>query len=147
MPAQESQNGVSHAGEPQPATLLVVDDEPGVVDAICETLHGDPAYRILSTTDPERALAILRGDDPVDLLITDLFMPEMDGPTLLTAGRRMRPNLRAVFTTGMASDNQLRQWRSQGQPIVAKPWTDRELKDAIGKSLVRANSIKERNGR
>ena len=144
MPEQQTRTTDNQPEAQHVSTLLVVDDEPGVVDAVCETLYGDPAYRILSTTDPFRALEILKGKDRVDLLITDLFMPEMDGPSLLTAGRSTRPDLLAVFTTGMASDHQLRQWRSQGQPIVAKPWTERELRDAIGKSLMRVHALKGR---
>ncbi len=63
-------------------TLLIVDDEDAVVYAIREAL-GDAKYRVITTTDPAQALQILETDDSVDLLITDLFMPAMDGGTLL----------------------------------------------------------------
>ena len=125
------------------STLLVVDDEPGVVDAIREALH-ETDYRVFSTTNPRHALEILGADTPIDLLITDIFMPSMDGPTLLEKARRVKPELGALFTTGLASDQQLRKWRSRGQPIVAKPWTDRQLRDAVDRALRSTSTRKER---
>ena len=118
------------------ATVLVVDDEDGVLHAIRHTLkHLD--CRIVATTDAHHALQIIENDGSIDLLITDLFMPAMDGATLLDKSRRIRPNLRVVLTTGAASEQQLRRWRARGELIVSKPWLDDELVDAVRKALIR----------
>jgi two-component system cell cycle sensor histidine kinase/response regulator CckA len=119
------------------ATVLVVDDEDGVLHAIRHTLE-NLDYRIVATTDAHYALQILENDSSIDLLITDLFMPAMDGATLLDRSRRIRPNLRVVLTSGIASEQQLRRWRARGEVIVPKPWFDEELVDAVRKALVRA---------
>jgi CheY-like chemotaxis protein len=119
-------------------TLLIVDDEDAVVDAIREAL-GDLQYRVITTTDPAQALKILESDHPVDLLITDLFMPAMDGATLLKKGRQIRPGLSAVLTTGAASGDQIRRWKARGELIVIKPWLDGEFPAAVEKALKRRN--------
>jgi CheY-like chemotaxis protein len=72
-------------------------------------------------------------------------MPDMDGPELLEQGRRKRPQLPALFTTGMASDQELRRWRSKGQPIVAKPWKDAQLRDTIHRLLSLDNPVVKRH--
>lgn len=118
------------------ATLLVVDDEDGVLHAIRHTLK-DLDYRIVATTDAHYALQVLESDSSIDLLITDLFMPAMDGATLLDRSRRIRPNLRVVLTSGVASEQQLRRWRARGEVIVPKPWFAEELVDAVRKALMR----------
>jgi DNA-binding response OmpR family regulator len=71
-------------------TLLIVDDENGVIDAIHQTLEAS-GYRVLATTDPHRALAMLRAGEAVDLMIIDLFMPAMDGGTLLRSAAGFAP--------------------------------------------------------
>ena len=88
-------------------TVLVVDDEAGVLHAIDETLQGLD-YRTIATTDARSALAIVKSDSSIDFLITDLFMPGMDGATLLRKSREIRPNRRVVVTTGVVSNEQVR---------------------------------------
>jgi two-component system cell cycle sensor histidine kinase/response regulator CckA len=119
-------------------TLLIVDDEDAVVYAIREAL-ADPKYRVITTTDPAHALQILETDGSVDLLITDLFMPAMDGGTLLKKGRQLRPGLSAVLTTGAASGDQLKRWKARGEFIVAKPWLEGEFAAVVEKALKRRN--------
>lgn len=116
--------------------ILIVDDEPGVVSAIEEAL-APLGFSISTTTDPHQALRLLTADDSIDLLITDLFMPSMDGATLLECGRRIRPNLRAVLTTGLASDLEIRRWRRQGEVIVTKPWLEEDFMGAVERALRR----------
>jgi CheY-like chemotaxis protein len=117
-------------------TVLIVDDEDGVLYAIRQTL-GDLDYRLITTTDPHHALQILKTDISIDLLITDLFMPTVDGATLLEQSRQIRPGLRVVLTTGAASDQDLRRWRARGELIVSKPWLDKEFTNKVEKALMR----------
>ena len=118
-------------------TVLIVDDEDGVIYCIEQTL-AELNYRLITTTSPHRALQILQSDASIDLLITDLFMPAMDGAVLLDRSRRLRPGLRAVLTTGVASDQQMRRWRARGELVVSKPWLDKEFLDVVNKALMRA---------
>src|SRR4051812_36282572 len=95
-------------------TILVVDDEEFVIEAVRETLLDCP-FRLIATTDPHHALTILQGSEPVDLLVTDLFMPSMDGARLLKEGRRFRPALKAILLTGAASHDEHRRWSRRGE--------------------------------
>jgi DNA-binding NtrC family response regulator len=90
-------------------TILMVDGEPGVLETICESLR-DFGCSLITT-----------------LLITDLFMPSMDGARLLKETRRIRPRLHVVLLTGMASQQELLKWRRRGEYVVAKPWLEDEL--------------------
>ena len=128
----------SQANQPVPSqdphTLLIVDDEVGVIDAIRESLC-ELNYHLISTTDPQRALEIIQSGSRVDVLITDLFMPSMDGATLLKQSRQVLPGLKAVLTTGAASPDQLRRWRARGELVVMKPWLEGEFADVVGRAL------------
>lgn len=131
MKASQSQAKVE---PPAKRTILVVDDEADVLGAIRDTLEG-PAYRLIVTTDPHFAFETLRGNKSIELLIADLFMPAMNGATLLHECRQIRPGLHAILTTGAASAEQLRAWRLRGETIVLKPWLDDELTVAVQKAL------------
>jgi CheY-like chemotaxis protein len=114
--------------------LLIVDDEDGVIHAIRETLQV-LQYRMIGTTDPFRALDLIQLDRSIVLLVTDLYMPAMDGEDLLEKGRKIRPGLPAVLTTGIASDEQLKFWKKRGELVIGKPWIDQEFVEAVRKAL------------
>jgi CheY-like chemotaxis protein len=116
------------------ATILIVDDEQGVLEAVCESLR-DFGYSLITTTDPHHALSIIRGQQPLALLITDLFMPSMNGARLLKAARKLRPTLCTVVLTGIASEQELSKWRRRGEHIVAKPWLENEFITTVTKAL------------
>jgi len=115
-------------------TVLVVDDERAVLSAIEQALEGFTC-RLITTTDPHQALRILAAEEAIDLLITDIFMPFMDGETLLRRSRRLRPGLKAILTTGAASDQKLRQWRARREVIISKPWLDEDFLTAVESAL------------
>jgi two-component system cell cycle sensor histidine kinase/response regulator CckA len=117
-------------------TLLIVDDEDGVIYAIRQTLEAC-SYHLLATTDPHRALAIIRSGQPIDLIIIDLFMPSLDGATLLKECRRVRGDLKAILTTGIASGMEARRWRARGEVVVTKPWRDTDFINTVKRSLGR----------
>ncbi len=114
--------------------LLIVDDEIAVIEMILQipALH---AYKIVATTDPRKALEIIRTDHAIDVLVTDLFMPAMEGGSLLESSREIRPGLKIVLTTGAASDQEIRRWRRRGELVVPKPWREHEFIRAIESAL------------
>jgi CheY-like chemotaxis protein len=115
--------------------ILLVDDEQGVLDAACEALE-TLECRVLATTDPLRALDIIRSDAPLSLLITDLFMPGMDGKRLLKAAQACRPGLPIMLITGVGSPEEIRKWRRKGHRLVAKPWLGNELIASVEQVLL-----------
>src|SRR5206468_10313989 len=82
-------------------TVLLVEDEP-MVRGVAEralTRHG---YTVITADNGEDALEILARNEPVDLLISDVVMPGMDGPTMVREARQSRPDLKILFMSGYA---------------------------------------------
>ena len=85
-------------------TVLLVEDEDGVRDLIQELLQ-ENGYTVISARNGREALhSFLTASRPIDLLITDVVMPEMGGPELSRKLREIRPSLRVLFTSGYADN-------------------------------------------
>ncbi|MEQ1864674.1 MAG: ATP-binding protein [Micropepsaceae bacterium] len=85
-------------------TILLVEDEDAVRDFAVRalTMRG---YRVLDASGGEEALDIVKDHDgPIDLLISDVVMPSMDGPALVKAVREIMPGLRTIFISGYAEE-------------------------------------------
>ena len=83
-------------------TILLVEDEESVRTIAAKTLR-KRGYRVIEAGDGEEALEWLEdGIEPVDLLLSDVVMPGMDGPTLLREGRDLLGGARIVFMSGYA---------------------------------------------
>ncbi len=87
-----------------PETILLVEDEEMILSlgkAILER-HG---YSVLASRDPQEALEMVQSyDSPVDLLITDVVMPNMNGRDLEEKVKRLNPGIKVVFMSGYTSD-------------------------------------------
>ena len=85
-------------------TILLVEDEDAVRDFAVRalTMRG---YKVLDACGGEEALEIVREHNgPIDLLVSDVVMPSMDGPALLKAVREIKPDLRVIFISGYAEE-------------------------------------------
>jgi len=82
--------------------ILYVEDDPALRISTCDMLD-DMGYDVIEAEDGPIALEWLRQGQPLDLLLTDVKMPLMNGRELAAEARRLRPGLTVVFTTG-ASD-------------------------------------------
>jgi len=90
------------------ATILVVEDTGAVRDLVARTLEA-AGYTVLTAPTGEAALELLAATDvQVDLLLTDLVMPGLDGHTLARQVAAMRPGLRAVYMSGHTYDEIVR---------------------------------------
>ena len=97
----ETRKPVSLSGQ---GTILFVEDEASVRLIAAKTLR-KRGYKVIEAEDGEEALEILEeGEHDFDLLISDVVMPGMDGPTLLKKGRTMLKETRIVFISGYAED-------------------------------------------
>jgi PAS domain S-box-containing protein len=85
------------------ARVLLVDDEALVREIITEGLEA-AGYAVLSVGSAVEAIEFLDSGQTVELLITDLSMPGMDGITLIREAQKRRPGLRAILLTGFATD-------------------------------------------
>ncbi|HSZ11861.1 MAG TPA: response regulator, partial [Rhizomicrobium sp.] len=85
-------------------TILLVEDEEAVRSFAARALRMR-GYNVLEAPGGEEALEIVRNHKPtIHLLITDVVMPNMDGPTLVRAVRRLRPDMQIVFMSGYAEE-------------------------------------------
>jgi PAS domain S-box-containing protein len=103
-------------------TVLVVEDEPVVRGVILEMLH-DQGYRTLEAVDGPSGLRILRRDERIDLLVTDVGLPGMNGRQLADQARETRPELKILFITGYAESVAISDGFLQpGMEMITKPF-------------------------
>jgi PAS domain S-box-containing protein len=102
--------------------VLVVEDEQAVRDLVVEVLS-DLGYRAIQATDGLSGLKILESDDPIDLLVTDVGLPGMNGRQLAEAARTTRPDLKILFMTGYAETSVLEAgFIKRGMDMITKPF-------------------------
>jgi DNA-binding NtrC family response regulator len=105
-------------------TVLLVDDEPGVRFALSEVLH-DRGYRVISVASGREALDALEG---VDVVVTDLSMPGMDGLELVSQIAARAPTLPVILLTAHGSENLVRIASSRGAcGCLSKPFDIDEI--------------------
>ena len=119
------------------ASILVVDDEPGVRELAAAALQ-DMGYNVLSAEDGNRAIDVLRSDVPIDLLFTDIVMPNgLDGFELAKIANEIRPDMPIVFTTGHAEIalKELKKDLSKKIKVLGKPYRINDLNNMISTVL------------
>lgn len=115
-------------------TVLLVDDEPGVRFALSEVLH-DRGYRVVSAGSGPEALAALDG---VDVVVTDLSMPGMDGLELVSQIAARAPALPVILLTAHGSEHLLRIASSRGAcGCLSKPFDIDEIAQVVERALGR----------
>jgi PAS domain S-box len=113
------------------ATLLVVEDEPVVRALVVEMLQ-EMGYRVLDAADGAEGLRILQSAAPIDLLLTDVGLPGLNGRQLADAARESRPDLRILFMTGYVENNLLKEgFLGPGMEVIPKPLAFDALMDKI----------------
>ena len=81
-----------------PKTILVVDDEDGVRESVREVLN-DEGYRVIDTADGTQVLDIIKSERP-DLVLLDIWMPQIDGIGLLKEIKVQEPDINVVMVSG-----------------------------------------------
>ncbi|RIX49664.1 MAG: response regulator [Rhodocyclales bacterium GT-UBC] len=120
-----------------PATLLFVDDEPSILSAL-RRLFRPHGYRILVAEGGAAGLALLE-QEAVDLIISDMRMPEMDGATFLKQACQRWPNTVRILLTGYADVSSTVAAINEGEiyRYIAKPWDDEEIVKIVADALER----------
>jgi two-component system cell cycle sensor histidine kinase/response regulator CckA len=118
-------------------TVLLVEDE-GMVRAVAERALSRRGYEVLAAGNGEEALEILEGrPQGVDLLVSDVVMPTMDGPTLVRAARERFPDLRIIFMSGYAEEQLRKSIDLPGVAFLPKPFSVQDLSEAVRDALSR----------
>lgn len=124
--------------EPSDApTLLFVDDEASILSAL-RRLFRPQGYRILTAESGAAGLEILERET-VDLIISDMRMPEMDGATFLKQVRQRWPQTMRILLTGYADISSTVAAINEGEiyRYIAKPWDDSEIQTVVREALAR----------
>ena len=112
QPEPQAANGAAKAAEPPKpradltgqGTILLVEDEDGLRSLNARGLRSR-GYSVIEASNGIEAMeALEEKDGAVDLVVSDVVMPEMDGPTLLREMRKRNPNLKIIFVSGYAEE-------------------------------------------
>ncbi|MDO9714743.1 response regulator, partial [Paracraurococcus lichenis] len=108
------------AGAPADSTLagrvaLVVDDEPMILEIMAEHCMS-LGMKVYDAADGERALGAIESHPEIEVLVTDVRMPGLDGPGLAERALLLRPKVKVIFVTGYST------YRSSTWPILRKPF-------------------------
>ncbi|WP_446740807.1 ATP-binding protein [Sphingomonas sp. CFBP 13728] len=122
-----TQDHVTDAGE----IVLVVEDD-SVVRALIVEVLGELGYQAIEAHDGPAGLERLRTMERVDLLVTDIGLPGLNGRQVADAGRALRPDLRVLFMTGYAENAALASgFLEPGMSMITKPFAMEALATQI----------------
>ncbi len=109
--------------------ILIVDDEEMVTTSLRSFLELETDYEVVTFTSPIEALEYVR-ENPIDLIVSDYLMPDVDGISLLLQIKQLRPNATRVLLTGYADkENAIKAINDVGlYQYIEKPWENADVK-------------------
>ncbi|HRQ61503.1 MAG TPA: response regulator, partial [Alphaproteobacteria bacterium] len=126
---EESSSADDHSAKDLTGTerILLVEDEDAV-RTFSQRALSNKGYEVLTADSGESAMKLLENLEgkPLDLLVTDVVMPGMDGPTLVSHVRKTSPKLKIVFMSGYTEDR-LKDHMGEGIYFLPKPFTLKQL--------------------
>lgn len=142
LPAMDTQveTRVAKAASPYPRgegeLILVVDDEDNIVDITTATLESF-GYRTVSAEDGIEGLAVFRREKgKIDLVLTDMLMPRMDGPEMIRALREIDPKVTIMGMSGLMNPEQTANLQSlEVKTFLTKPFTSERLLTSVAEVL------------
>jgi signal transduction histidine kinase len=138
----DAQQPQALAPRPSPAgkscNVLVVEDDPHVRELLYQSLQ-DEGYTCRSVSNASEALQLLRSTQAIDLLLSDVGLPGMNGRQLAEIARTLRPNLPVLFITGYAETAMAREgFLAPGMQLICKPFELRQLQAQVATMLGKA---------
>jgi signal transduction histidine kinase len=124
---------IANSGE----TVLIVEDDPAVRVLVSQVLS-ELGYAFVEAGDADGALPIIESSQRIDLMISDVGLPGMNGRQLAEIGRQVRPDLKVLFITGYAEHAAVRGgFLDPGMQLITKPFTF-DLLTAKVREMIRA---------
>ena len=116
-------------------TILLADDEP-IVLGLARTILKRQGYRVISAEDGQKALELFQREPCVDLVLTDVVMPELTGPQLVRQIHSINADVRCIYMSGYTHD-QIREKGAEdpGCEYLRKPFTSEMLLSAVRRQL------------
>jgi two-component system NtrC family response regulator len=123
-------------------TILIVDDEKNYL-VVLEALLGPEGYEIITTDNARDALRLVRESD-LDLVITDIKMPGMNGMVLLEECKKIKPELPVIMMTAYGTiEMAVEAMKNQAYDYITKPFQNEQLKLTVKKALDNYRLIKQ----
>jgi two-component system, cell cycle sensor histidine kinase and response regulator CckA len=121
---------------PSPPTILAVDDDWAVRNLLVQVLQ-EAGYRVLVADGAWNAIREFEGSEaPVELLLTDVMMPDLTGPVLAERLRAQKPDLRVLFISGFHDADLVQRFVTRrGFTLLPKPFTVEALLRVVEESL------------
>lgn len=131
----------SAKGDWATGTIVLVEDED-MVRAVAERALTRQGYVVVTASDGEQGLEVLDELDHVDLLLSDVVMPNMDGPAMARQARVKRPDLPVLFMSGYAEEQLRKSIDMENVAFLPKPFSVAQLSDAVAETF--ASSVQNR---
>ena len=144
LPADVSKDSVKGSAPPFPITkegngklVLVADDEFFIRETIKKTLE-ERGYDVITAQDGTEALAIYASRiNEIDLVVTNVMMPFMDGPALCRALKKLKPDAKVLVSSGHKQQEKIQEIKAAGvDQFLAKPYTAENLADRVQSMLM-----------
>ena len=128
----EEEEAITATAAASGQTILVVDDEAAIRHLIDEVLDGD-GFTVIGAADGVAGIKVLQSGAKIDLLITDVGLPNgMNGRQVADAARSLRPGLKVLFITGYAENAAVGNGHLEpGMELLTKPFTMRGLSSKV----------------
>jgi YesN/AraC family two-component response regulator len=124
-------------------TILIVDDETEIREVLTSVIGLDPQYIVQSVTNGAEALEVIK-QIKVDVLITDLAMPKMNGFELLRRLKVMGKKIPTIVLTGHGDKNVVHQLKNYGvSDFLNKPWNNDTLMDSVQRLIIENMEIQK----
>ena len=118
------------------ALILLVDDDPALA-GLTRSMLEHSGYEVVSAGDARQGLnAFASAKDRVELVITDVSMPGMDGPSMVRRMASLNPNVPVLFVSGSLDRNEVHSEDLPRFAFLAKPFTRDGLIETVGKMLL-----------
>lgn len=115
-------------------TILLVEDED-MVRSVAERALAQHGYEVVTATNGEEGLLILQDRADIDLLISDVVMPVMDGPTLGRQARALYPELPIIFMSGYAEEQLRQSIALENVEFLPKPFSVQKLAEVVRNAI------------
>ena len=125
-----------NAAEKKPASILIVDDDELVLSSLRGVFSLQTDYNVLEATDPRKAIELVE-HNPLDVVISDFLMPQMNGIDFLKEVSRLQPDAVRLLLTGYADkENAIRAINEVGlYHYLEKPWDNQAMLMIIRNAL------------
>jgi CheY-like chemotaxis protein len=127
----DSASSSEENGAQEPLSILVVDDQPDVLQTLADLLEL-LGFAVYSASSGQEALDVLRQQPDIEVLLTDVMMPHMNGVTLAGLAKALSPQLKVIFASGYPTEALRQAVAESGEfEFLAKPLTVSMLAKAL----------------